>query len=685
MMNLSLRVKLFIMTSLIAVIGFGSAITLVSSLQEKNAKQKALALTKSIANEFGFQVKAELELSLDAARTMAYSFEGLKVDNVGLDRQLVNTQLKRVLERNPHFFGTWTCWEPNAFDNNDANFAGKEGYDKTGRLIPYWSRPDGQMHYEPIVDYDKPESDFYMLPKKTHQETILDPFYYPVAGKQVLMTSVVVPILDKNEQFMGVAGVDLDMQSVQKLVGQFKLPYGEMMLISNKGIIAANKDPQNIFKNIGDLYPELKSLPATISAKQTFDLLDEKTQTYFVAVPVQFGTTQTPWAFLIHVPFQDMLADVHKTHTISVIASIVAILALGILILLVLHYTIHKPLDKLEKGIVAITNTGRFKQKLDVQSNDEIGRILLAFNQLVTSIDNAISNIKLVTQGFSQGNLQVRIADQFNGDLEELKQNINCSIENLSQTLSSVVTNIQQVAVSANQTSNAIGQVAEGSTQQLETIEHIVEAIDHNVALLKNARTGLQNAGKNTSLSTESSQRGEKQIQRLVDIAQNIVDNSTKINQMTSIIGEIAEKTNLLALNAAIESARAGESGRGFAVVADEVRKLAENSASQVNSITQLVSEGVQQAHESLNVVQEVYAAIQEINDYVVQNHSIFTELQTQIGQQSESMQHLNQQASVLRNIAETNSSSAMEVSSTVQNLSDLAKDTRSSVENFKI
>src|SRR5699024_7075189 len=78
-------------------------------------------------------------------------------------------------------------------------------------------------------------------------------------------------------------------------------------------------------------------------------------------------------------------------------------------------------------------------------------------------------------------------------------------------------------------------------------------------------------------------------VREFADTMEGLDQRSQEIGNITEVITEIADQTNLLSLNASIEAARAGEAGAGFAVVATEIKKLAEQSAVSARKISSLI------------------------------------------------------------------------------------------------
>lgn len=218
--RLSLWVGLVVVTLNAVIIGYFAKVTQSESVEK--ARTHMLAMARQEARTF----QRPLNRAMDVARTLAQGITARQEIGQGESRESTNVLLRRILEGNPDFLATYTLWEPNAFDGQDARYAGTPGHDRTGRFIPYWNRgQDGSIQCEAITSYETPGiGDYYLVPRQTLRETVVEPYVYPVRGRPVFMTSLVAPIIIK-KRFNGIAGVDYRLDFLQHLTDQVSL-YG---------------------------------------------------------------------------------------------------------------------------------------------------------------------------------------------------------------------------------------------------------------------------------------------------------------------------------------------------------------------------------------------------------------------------------------------------------------------------
>jgi methyl-accepting chemotaxis protein len=330
------------------------------------------------------------------------------------------------------------------------------------------------------------------------------------------------------------------------------------------------------------------------------------------------------------------------TSTIStsmILISLISLLLIGFVSNMIITRMIKPLIDASDMMGVLSEGEGDLTARLEIKSNDEIGKLAENFNRFIEKLRDIIMQVKDAATEINDGTGE-----------------ISAGSEDLS-------TRTSEQAASITQTST--------------TLEGFTAIVKVNTENSGDVREKLENF--NAEMQTK-----KDLMDNVTSTMKEIEDSSKKIDNIITVINDISFQTNLLALNAAVEAARAGEAGRGFAVVASEVRNLAQKTAESSKTIQDIVTQNVGSTKKGMELVNETsafFTAIVEIMNELVLKIS---EISDGSKEQSTGVEQINQAIMQLENVINQNAALVEELSATSKSMSSNTHQLNSLVNRFK-
>lgn len=388
---------------------------------------------------------------------------------------------------------------------------------------------------------------------------------------------------------------------------------------------------------------------------------DKAEDFYSVSVPFDGG----PWAVVASMPKAEIRAVTWSVGTQLAIGSLLAmLLAVGSVVWLLRSKL--APLSDLVRQAEAL-GAGDLSVRLNVSSNDEIGQLSRAFNQMSQALSTMVEHIRRASE---EVNSRAQALSGLSGGAYD-------GMEQQSGEITSMAGAVEEFSATSLDIADNMGatqRLAQENAQQTQIGRSSMEEASSSLE---------QIAGALNSTATVINTLGQR---------------SQEIGGIVGVITSIAEQTNLLALNAAIEAARAGEQGRGFAVVADEVRSLASRTRQATDEISSMIHSIQQETGNAISTMEQGNVLMQEglsRNANVASALARIDEQSRSAGQQFAAITTATQEqsstatllSSNLQSIALANSEQREVVSNlavTAKELEKLAADLRSEVDRFR-
>lgn len=590
-------------------------------------------------------------------------------------RAELTRQARASLAGNPDLIGLYVVFQPNALDHQDSQFVAQEavGSNDSGRFSLYWSQPSpGNLEREAMPEAMLADSTvgangaaqnrWLTCPQETAKACVVEPYLDEVNGRQVLMTSIALPLLEGGK-VVGVVGLDIGLDNLQQLSldGRQELfdGQGQVSIVSTTGLLAGHSR----------------------DASKLGTVLDNDVAQGLLRVGRPFAPIPgaAPWQVLLELPeavlqapavaLNQRLSEHNQSANLTSLLIGLGAAIVGLLLVWLTARGVTRPILAVAARLEDIASgEGDLTRRLDYARQDELGQLSGWFNRFLDKLQPVIAQVK--------------------GSLLEARGTADQSAAIASQTSSGMQQQqreIEQVATAANEMSATAQDVAHNAAQAAQAARGADQASREGLQLIASTRQAIDNLAVGMDAA--------------MDEARALEQRSEQIGSVLEVIRAIAEQTNLLALNAAIEAARAGEAGRGFAVVADEVRSLAQRTQVSVEEIRQVIEglqqgtqdvvgamhDGQKQAQASALQMEQALPTLQRIGEAVAVISDMNLQIASAAEEQSAVAEEVNRNVAGIRDVTESLSGQADESARISQALNRLANQQQALMEQFRV
>lgn len=725
--NLTIRRKMMLFILGITVAIYVITLGYISYNLRANAIQDAKTLADSYALQKANEIKAIIDEDLTVARVMAEAVEPMTF----LPDEERNRQRKELMDRiillYPKYDATWMSWQLEFIDPEWNESYGRERYNS------YMDGNEVKSSLE-LAELDgSPASSIYEYFKANDdvEEILTEPYWYldydysSNSRDSLLGISPTVRI-EIDGRFAGVVGTDMSVGDFQSIstVDVYEGAYA--LLLSNKGVITAYKDPSyfslpmdtlNIIRDADHDIAKLITDGGFLSYIMHDKSIDD--DVYVSFAPVQVGRSKFPWSVGFVVPVKEITANFNSTFWITIFVGLVG--------LILLSFTIWKLAnqitDSLDQSSTLLKDLAKgeldSRRKLVVKNNDELGEIANSVNLLMDELNKKAEFSRLIGEGnlvseFQSsgendllGNSLLMMRDNLRVVIEETNEvvqhageegDLSTRIESgdkagawreLSETINNLLNSVSKPLGIVN---GIINSMAEGDL----SVRYTEEAKGDILVLANNLNTALENLNallggivNNANIISASSQEmlsaSEEMNTNTGEIASAIAEMSSgaqtqvsKVDESSNLVENILSSANIM-----------GQQAEGINAAAHKVSESSEQGMKMVNKVgfsMKDIKAFANDTNESIRVLtersKEITRVLGIITDIASQTNLLALNAAIEAAQAGDAGRGFAVVAEEIRKLAEDSRNSAREIETLVK---DVQNDTQSAAKVIEV